>query len=160
VIRARWRGTSVGDGHRPPATTPRRSTIGDGAADRAPSPCGGEDLDLHALAAAVCRRYYAEFADEDAVYGDVGRAWCQHDNQHLLNWAALAAAGAVSLDDQVAWLARVLESRAFPILRLARSLELGGAVVRERLGAGAEAMARKLDGAAAMIRERGTFLEG
>src|ERR1700712_1560059 len=105
----------------------------------APSPCGGDDLDLYALAAAVCVRYYAEFPDEDAVYGDVGREWCQHDNQHLLNWAALDVAGAVVLDDQVAWLARILESRRFPILRLARSLELGGA--------------------ATMIRERGTFLE-
>jgi len=125
----------------------------------APSPGAGPDLDLHALAEAVCARYYAEFADEDAVYGEVGRLWCQHDNQHLLNWAALDAAGAVVLDDQVAWLARILESRGFPILRLARSLELGGKVVRETVGAAAEPMAVALDGAAAMIRERGTFVE-
>jgi hypothetical protein len=92
----------------------------------APSPVGGEappDLDLVALAASVCARYYAEFPDEDAVYGEVGRLWCQHDLQHLLNWAALDVAGTVVLDDQVAWLARILESRRFPILRLARSLE-------------------------------------
>jgi len=127
----------------------------------APSPVpGGADLDLHALAEAVCARYYAEFPDEDAVYGEVGRAWCQHDNQHLLNWAALDVAGAVVLDDQVAWLARILEARGFPILRLARSLELGGEVVRATVGAGAEPMAATLDGAAAMIRERGTFLVG
>lgn len=127
----------------------------------APSPVSGAaDLDLHALAEAVCARYYAEFPDEDAVYGAVGRAWCQHDNQHLLNWAALDVAGAVVLDEQVTWLARILEARGFPILRLARSLELGGEVVREAVGAaGAEPMAAALDGSAAMIRERETFLE-
>jgi hypothetical protein len=126
----------------------------------APSPSGdGTEIDLYALAAATVQRYYAEFTDEDAVYGEVGRLWCQHDLQHLLNWAALDVAGHVTLDEQVAWLARILESRQFPILRLARSLELGAGVVRDELGAGAEAMASRLDGAAAMIRARGTFLE-
>jgi hypothetical protein len=127
----------------------------------APSPVpGGDDLDLEALAAAVCERYYAEFTDEDAVYGAVGRLWCQHDNQHLLHWAALDAAGMVSLDEQVAWLARVLEARSFPLPRLARSLELGAAVVRDALGAAAaEPLAARLEGAAGMVRERGTFLE-
>jgi hypothetical protein len=141
---------------------PRRVEPPSGTAppSAAPSPVpGGGQLDLHALAAAVCERYYAEYRDEDAVYGPVGRLWCQHDNQHLLNWAALDAAGAVTLDEQVAWLARVLEARQFPLLRLARSLELGGEVVREQLGPGAEPMAAALDGAAAMIRERGTFLD-
>jgi hypothetical protein len=127
----------------------------------APSPVeGAGDLDLHALAAAVCERYYAEFADEDAVYGEAGRRWCQHDNQHLLHWAALDVAGVVCLDEQVAWLARILETRSFPLPRLARSLELGADVVRRDLGPGAEAMALRLERAAAMIRERGTFLEG
>jgi hypothetical protein len=127
----------------------------------APSPvAGGEDLDLLALAAAVCERYYAEHTDEDAVYGEAGRRWCQHDNQHLLNWAALDVAGMASLDDQVAWLARVLEARGFPLPRLARSLDLGAEVVREAVGAGGEPMAERLAGAAAMVRERGTFLAG
>ena len=124
----------------------------------APSPSGGPDLDLHALAAATCERYYAEYADEDAVYGEVGRLWCQHDLQHLLNWAALDVAGHVTLDDQVAWLARILEARRFPILRLARSLELAATVVRTDLDTGAEPIAQRLDGAGTMIRERGSFL--
>jgi hypothetical protein len=142
---------------------PRRVEAPSGMAPptAAPSPVpGGPELDLHALAAAVCERYYAEYADEDAVYGEVGRLWCQHDNQHLLNWAALDVAGAVSLDEQVTWLARILESRSFPLLRLARSLELGSDVVRSAVGVGGEPMAERLLGAAAMIRERGTFLEG
>jgi len=126
----------------------------------APSPSGdGSEIDLYALAAATAQRYYAEFTDEDAVYGEVGRLWCQHDLQHLLNWAALDVAGHTVLDDQVAWLARVLEARQFPILRLARSLELGAEVVRGDLGDPAEPMASRLDGSAAMIRARGTFLQ-
>jgi hypothetical protein len=53
----------------------------------------------------------------------------------------------------------VLEARQFPILRLARSLELGADVVVDELGEGAKPMADALRGAATMIRERGTFLE-
>lgn len=125
-----------------------------------PSPAGdGATLDLVALARAVCARYYAEFDDEDERYGEAGRLWCLHDNQHLLNWAALDAAGTMILADQVAWLARVLEARGFPLDRLARDLDLGAAVVRDELGPPAEPMAAALDGAAAMIRERGTFLD-
>ncbi|HEY6761540.1 MAG TPA: hypothetical protein VI318_18715 [Baekduia sp.] len=127
----------------------------------APSPVPGSEaeLDLVALAAATCDRYYAEYVDEDAVYGEVGRLWCQHDLQHLLSWAALDAAGAVTLETEVAWLARVLESRGYPLPRLARALELAADVVLATLGADAEPMARALRGAATMIVERGTFLE-
>jgi hypothetical protein len=115
----------------------------------APGPAG-DTLDLAALAAAVCGRYYEEFADEDARYGEAGRLWCVHDNQHLLNWAALDVAGAVDLGEQVAWLARVLAARDFPIDRLARNLELGAAVVREQV-AGGEPMAARLEAAAATL---------
>jgi hypothetical protein len=141
---------------------PRRVAPPSGTAppSAAPSavPGAAEDLDLVVLAGLACERYYEEFTDEDAVYGEVGRLWCQHDLQHVLNWAALDAAGAVDLSSQVAWLARVLEARQFPILRLARSLELAADVVDDELGEGAEAMSRPLRAGAAMIRERGTFL--
>jgi hypothetical protein len=123
----------------------------------APAPAGGGELDLEALARAVCARYYEEFGDEDERYGAAGRAWCVHDNQHLLNWAALEVTGTVVLADQVAWLARVLEARHFPLPRLARDLELCAEVVRRDVDGG-EPMARALDGAAAMVRERGTFM--
>ena len=43
------------------------------------------------------------------------RAWCVHDNQHLLNWAALDLAGAVDFDAQLRWLASVLTSRGYPL---------------------------------------------
>jgi hypothetical protein len=67
-------------------------------------------------------------------------------------------AGSVELNGQVAWLARVLEARGFPLDRLARNLELGAAVVRDQV-AGGESMATALEGAAGMVRERGTFLD-
>jgi hypothetical protein len=111
----------------------------------------GDTLDLRALASAVCARYYAEYDDEDARYGDAGRLWCVHDNQHLLNWAGLDVAGAVVLEEQVAWLARVLGARDFPLDRLARDLELAAAVVREQVDGG-EPMAGRLDAAAASVR--------
>jgi hypothetical protein len=111
------------------------------------------------LAAATCERYYAEYTDEDAVYGPVGRLWCQHDLQHLLNWAALDVAGAVKLESQVTWLARILEARQFPLLRLARSLELGADVVTDTLGPSAAPMADTLRSSATMIVTRGTFLD-
>ena len=133
----------------PPGGMPPPRTVDD--------PRGGGTLDLEALARAVCDRYYAEFGDEDERYGDAGRAWCVHDNQHLLNWAALDVHGVVALDDQVAWLARVLEARGFPLDRLARNLELDAAVLRDELDH-ADAMAARLERAAAMVRERGSFL--
>jgi hypothetical protein len=125
---------------------PRRAVLGDGTA-----------VDLEALAGEVCARYRAEFPDEDLRYGEAGQAWCLHDNQHLLNWAVLDAAGLVSLPEQVAWLATVLEARDFPLDRLARDLDLAAAVVAERLPAGA-AVADALAGAAHMVRSRETFL--
>lgn len=84
----------------------------------------GTVVDVRALAREVCRRYRAEYRDEEERYGDAGQAWCVHDNQYLLHWALLDAQGSTSLDDQVAWLARVLAARDFPLDRLARDLEL------------------------------------
>lgn len=109
----------------------------------------GREIDLRELAYEVCRRYRAEFPDEQERYGDAGQAWCIHDNQHILNWAAGHLAGHVDLHRELNWLARVLHARDFPLDRLARDLELGAAVVLERrvpraadlaaaLGAGAE----------------------
>jgi hypothetical protein len=124
---------------------------------RAAGPDGSE-LDLEELAAEVCERYHAIYTDEQERYGDAGRLWCRHDNQHLLNWAAEAAEGLVDLDREVAWLARVLESRGFPLDRLAHNLDLDADVVRDRVP-GCELMATALNMAAVMVRERGTFLD-
>ena len=117
----------------------------------------GTEVDLEALAREVCDRYRAEYPDEEARYGDAGQQWCRHDNQHLVNWAVLDTRAYVSLDEQVAWLAKVLEAREFPIDRLARDLDIAAAVVGERV-AGGGAVAAALTRAAEMVRARPTFL--
>jgi hypothetical protein len=91
----------------------------------------GRTIDVRDLAKEVCRRYREEFPDEEDRYGDAGQAWCVHDNQYLLHWALLDVRGTTSLRDQVAWLARVLAARDFPLDRLARDLEICADVVAE-----------------------------
>jgi hypothetical protein len=117
----------------------------------------GTEVDLEALAREICERYGAEYPDEQERYGDAGRQWCRHDNQHLVNWAVLHTRAFVVLDEQVAWLAKVLEAREFPLDRLARNLDIGADVVGERVS-GAADVAAALSGAAEMVRSRATFL--
>ena len=119
---------------------------------------GGESLDLVALSREICRRYRDEFPDERERYGDAGVAWCVHDNQHILNWAVGARNGYVDLERELAWLARVLEARDFPLDRLARNLEIAAAVAEERLAGDARALAGDLASAARFVRSRETFL--
>lgn len=54
-------------------------------------------------------------------YGDARNAWCVHDTQHLLNWAAGSLNGWVKMEHEVGWLADVLQARDFPVNRLART---------------------------------------
>lgn len=90
----------------------------------------GGAIELTPLAQDICRRYDLEFPDERERYGPAGRAWCLHDNLYLLAWAIQDARdGTVKLEEQVAWLADVLDSRGFPVPRLARDLEIAAAVV-------------------------------
>jgi len=117
----------------------------------------GTPVDLAGLARATAERYFAAYPEDLARYGELAREWEVHDTQHLLNWAIGDAEGYVELDRQVAWLAGVLEARDFPLEHLAGNLELAAAVVAERL-VGGEPVAARLRGAAAMVRERGTFL--
>ena len=118
----------------------------------------GETLQLRALAEEICRRYRAEFADEQERYGYSGIAWCVHDNQHILNWVALESRGFIDLDERLAWLARVLEARKFPLARLGRNLELAAEVLRDEVP-GAALMAERLSSAALYIRSKPSFLE-
>ena len=111
----------------------------------------GRVVELTEPAAEVCRRYAAEFADEEARYGEAWMPWCRHDNQHLLNWAVEDAAGLNDLDRHVEWLWGVLRARDFPVERLPRNLELCAAVMTER---GDEAVAGRLSAAAAGLRQR------
>jgi hypothetical protein len=122
---------------------------------------GGEaPIDLVALAHAICDRYRAEFPDEQGRYGDAGMAWCVHDNQHILAWAVGARNGYVDLERELAWLARVLEARDFPLDRLARNLDIAAEVAREKLGEADAAIAADLSGGARFVRSRESFLDG
>lgn len=120
----------------------------------------GEALDLAMLAREICRRYRSEYPDEQERYGDAGTAWCVHDNQHLLNWAAGQVNGYVEFEREVAWLARVLEARDFPLDRLARNLDIGADVVCEQVGgAPGEQLGGVLAAGGAFVRGRNTFLD-
>jgi hypothetical protein len=88
----------------------------------------GETIDLVVIARHICQRYQLEFPDERGRYGPAGNAWCVHDNQHLLNWAAETVLGSFDMREQVAWLAGVLTARSFPVERLARNLDIAADV--------------------------------
>jgi len=115
------------EGGTPP---PEQATLADGTL-----------LDLRPLAEEICRRYRAEFPDEQGRYGDAGIAWCVHDNQHILQWAVVATTyDETILTTQVAWLAGLLAARSFPLPRLVRDLELAADVMRIQAPAVAEAL--------------------
>ena len=127
-----------------PRSRPRLAPPGAAAAPVEAAAPDGAVLDLRALAQEVCRRYRTEYPDEAERYGDAGHAWCVHDNQYLLHWALLDAQGTTSLDEQVAWLARVLGARDFPLDRLARDLELCADVIGAESGGWAAGIADRL----------------
>ena len=116
-------------------------------------------IDLRALAREVSIRFIAETPAYVERYGEHAEAWCTHDCQHMLSWALGAEEGFVDLGAQVAWLARVLEARAFPLDWLARDLELSAAVVGERLPRRADEVAARLRNAAVTVRSTPTFLD-
>lgn len=111
----------------------------------------GATLELRPLAQEICRRYRAEFPDEAVPDGDARNAWCVHDNQHILNWAAISVESARDiLPGQIAWLARVLDARQFPLVRLVRDIEIAADVVEEHVEDGA-ALAAQLRGARSSV---------
>ena len=107
---------------------PPRAPNGGAAPEVAELP-GGARLELIASAREIARRHRSEFSDEEERYGDRGLEWCAYDNQWIFAWAAAAAAGYEDLDQQIRWLAGVLDARDYPVERLARNLELAGEVV-------------------------------
>jgi|BarGraIncu00222A_1022003.scaffolds.fasta_scaffold87005_1 hypothetical protein len=133
---------------------PLRPPEGGDEAPRISSPlAGGDPLDLVALATAICERYTPEYPDEGERYGDAGIAWCVHDNQHLLNWATESVNGELDIRQEVAWLATVLESRDFPVDRLARGLDIAAEVVLDRVGGdGGRELAAVLTDTAGFVR--------
>jgi hypothetical protein len=117
----------------------------------------GQELDLVAVAKLTCSAYDAEFADERARYGPAGMQWCLHDNQHLLNWAVMSLTYGISFEHELAWLAGILERRAFPLERLARDLELLSSALTSTYPDEQEVAERIKEGAA-FIASRPTFI--
>ncbi len=93
----------------------------------------GTQLDLRALAHEISEAHLARHPEELERYGEAARAWCTHDNQHLLNWAALDLAGSIDFDEQLRWLARILTARDYPIESLVDNLRTGEAVVKRQV---------------------------
>jgi hypothetical protein len=118
-----------------------------------------QELELVPLAEEICRRYRQEFPDEQGRYGDAANAWCVHDLQCLLYWAAEDVNGYLDIRGEVAWLASVLEARGFPLDRFARGLDIAAEVVAERVDKTFSVqLAATLTGAAAFVQSRATFL--
>lgn len=85
------------------------------------------------VAERICERYYTEFPEHDARYGERGRAHCAHDNAYLVAWLvnALDTAGQASFRTNTKWLADLLQARAFPMDGFRRNLELVGEALAE-----------------------------
>jgi hypothetical protein len=128
------------------------------AAPRSAVVADGQQLDLVVLASEICRRYREEFPDEEQRYGQAGNAWCVHDNQHLMNWAVQAVNDEGDMKNDVGWLASVLESRGFPIERLARDLDLAADIAGDQIaGQASERVMGVLRDAAEFVRSYGSF---
>ena len=107
----------------------------------------GVVLDLRPLAGEISERHLRRHPEDMERYGELARDWCIHDNQHLLNWAALDAEGALSFPEQLAWLANVLGSRGYPLPHLADDLATAAQTARELVqSAHAGRLAGTLDG--------------
>lgn len=112
----------------------------------------GTPLDLIPLAREIADEHLARHPEELERYGDAVRAWCVHDNQHLLSWAALDLAGAVDFDAQLRWLANVLTSRGYPLESVADDLRTAASVLGRPPSSDARrALADRLAAAAATV---------
>ena len=93
----------------------------------------GSSLELVPLAREIARRHRLEFPDEVDRYGDRGLEWCVYDNQWILSWSIMAAGGWDDLHAQLRWLAGILQTRGYPVQRLARDLEIAADVTADAL---------------------------
>jgi hypothetical protein len=105
----------------------------------------GTPVDLEPLARRITERHLQRHPEDIARYGDeMARTWCTHDNQHLLGWAIAD----VDLNGQLAWLARVLDARGYPVANLADNVVTGAEVMGEMGTPAARAVAERMRAAA------------
>jgi hypothetical protein len=85
-------------------------------------------------AADVSRRFYAGHLEAADRYGDHGRAYTDHDNGYLVQWArdAVAMGSSATFERNVRWLFDLLAARGFPIEWFLSDLAIVLIVVVER----------------------------
>ena len=81
-----------------------------------------------AQAEEVARRHLERHPEDVERYGEHAMAWCVHDNQYILDWAAQPY---IDFEKEIRWLAGVLGARGYPLASLADNLEIGAEVVPE-----------------------------
>jgi hypothetical protein len=90
----------------------------------------GTSVDLRPLAARIADEHLRRHPEDAERYGDdLARQWCTHDNQHILNWAV----GDLDLNGQLAWLARILDARGYPVVNLIDTVTIGAEVIAREL---------------------------
>jgi hypothetical protein len=101
-------------------------------------------VDLNALAVSVAERHLRRHPEDTERYGELARAWCVHDAQHLMAW------GIADLDfaGQLRWLAGVLDARGYPVANLFDCVLTCASVLRDEFGPGADTAARRMEDAA------------
>ena len=103
---------------------------------------GHARIDLVPLASEIATRHLERHPNDTERYGELAREWAVHDMQHVLHWGFGDHAGLVELDKQVAWLARVLGARDYPLENLWSCLRTAAEVVEERVDGGEPVAAR------------------
>jgi hypothetical protein len=111
----------------------------------------GSDVELRPLAQRITDAHLRRHPEDVERYGaELARDWGVHDNQHLLEWAI----GDIDLLAQVAWLARVLDARGYPVANLADNLMIGAGVVADEIpGPAGDAIADRMRAAARSLAE-------
>ena len=110
----------------------------------------GRTVDLATLASEITALHLARHPEDRERYGpELAEAWCQHDNQHMLAWALAD----LDLGGQLAWLARLLDARGYPVRNLIDCVGACAEVVDRRLSGSAGAQAADRLRAAAQALE-------
>jgi hypothetical protein len=89
----------------------------------------GKVVELVPIAQKIASLHLERHPEDSERYGGLAYEWAVHDMQHVLHWAYTDVAGLVSLPDQVAWLARVLDARGYPVENLWSCLRTAAEVV-------------------------------
>jgi hypothetical protein len=111
----------------------------------------GSEVELRPLAQRITDAHLQRHLEDVERYGaELARDWGVHDNQYLLEWAI----GDIDLQGQVAWLARVLDARGYPVANLADNLMTGAGIVAAEIpGDAGEQIAERMRSAARSLGE-------